>query len=112
MPPSNQAGRTTGIPEVWMSSSRGVTSTQPGCGASVISCHGIGASTSIEPAWSRRAIISPVRSLPTLATTIGESDVAGAPPIVEPDARLRTIRPSRTTVIVAAGFVAARWSNA
>jgi hypothetical protein len=48
----------------------------------------------------------------TLATTIGESDVAGAPSIVEPDARLRIRWPSRTTVIVTAGFAAASRSNA
>jgi hypothetical protein len=48
----------------------------------------------------------------TLATAIGESDVAGAPSIVVPDARFRTIVPSRTTVIVAARFAAANRSNA
>jgi hypothetical protein len=47
----------------------------------------------------------------TLATTIGESDVAAAPSIVTPDARWSTVRPSRTTVIVTAGFAAASTSN-
>ncbi len=77
-----------------------------------MSDHGIGASTSIEPASSSRAIINAVRSLLTLATTIGESDVAAVPPMVIPDARFRTMRPSRTTVIVAASFGRASASKA
>ncbi len=102
MPPSNHADRTTGIPEVWASSSRRVTSAQAGWVEMSISAHGIGASTSREPLSSSRAIIRAVRSLLTLATTIGESDVAGVPSIVVPQARLSTRRPSRTTVIVTA----------
>ena len=48
----------------------------------------------------------------TLATTIGESAVACAPSIVVPHARLSTLRPSRTIVIVAAWFARAKSSNA
>jgi hypothetical protein len=48
----------------------------------------------------------------TLATTIGESELAGAPSIVVPEALASALRPSRTTVIVTAGFAKARRSNA
>jgi hypothetical protein len=50
--------------------------------------------------------------LETLATTIGESDVAGDPSIVDPDARWRTTRPSRRTVVVTAGLSRASASKA
>ena len=63
------------------------------------------------PPWSRRAISSAVTSLPTLATTIGESDVAAAPSIVVPEARCRTVRPSRRTVRLAAGLLRASSSK-
>ena len=48
----------------------------------------------------------------TLATTIGESPVAGWPLMVCPDARENTIAPSRTTVIDADALPAASRSNA
>lgn len=76
------------------------------------SLHGIGASTTTRPASARRAIIVAVTSLLTLATTIGESEVAGSPPMVVPDARWSASRPSRTTVIVTAGLARASASNA
>jgi hypothetical protein len=47
----------------------------------------------------------------TLATTIGVADVAGAPLIVVPEARLRTTPPSRTTVKLAAALDPARPSK-
>ena len=64
------------------------------------------------PPWSRRAISSAVTSLPTLATTIGESDVAAAPSIVVPEARCRIVRPSCRTVTLAAGLRRASSSTA
>lgn len=48
----------------------------------------------------------------TLATTIVESEVAGAPSIVVPEALASALWPSRTTVIVTAGFARARRSKA
>jgi len=56
--------------------------------------------------------MSAVSSLLTLAITIGESEVAAAPSIVVPDARRSSTRLSRMTVIVTAGLVRARASNA
>ena len=53
-----------------------------------------------------------VRSLLTLATTMGESEVAGAPSIVEPDTRVTTGTPSRRTVRLTAAFLPTRASNA
>ncbi|HUS43834.1 MAG TPA: hypothetical protein VMY16_14315 [Ilumatobacteraceae bacterium] len=50
--------------------------------------------------------------MPTLATTIGESELAAPPSIVVPEARLTTMRPSRTTVIEAAAFEPANPSKA
>jgi hypothetical protein len=112
VPPSNHSCRATGIPEVWASNSLGVTSAQAGWTATAMSAHGVGESTSIDPAASSRAIINAVTSLLTLATTIGESEVVGAPSIVVPEALASALRPSRTTVIVTAGFARARRSKA
>jgi len=110
--PLNHADRSTGTPAVCRRSSRGVTSAHAGWVGAVIWAQGIAASTSIDPAWSSLAIISPVNSLLTLATTIGESDVAGMASIVVPDARVSTLRPSLITVIDTAGFARASASKA
>ena len=112
VPPSNHSRRATGIPEVWASNSLGVTPAQAGWTATAMSAHGVGESTSIDPAVSSRAIINAVTSLLRLATTIVESEVAGAPSIVVPEALASALRPSRTTVIVTAGFARARRSKA
>ena len=55
--------------------------------------------------------MSAVSNLLTLAITIGESEVAGVPSIVVPDARSSIARPSRMTVMVAAGLARASASN-
>lgn len=73
--------------------------------------HGTGASISMSPAASSRPIRAAVTSLLTLATTIGESLVAGVPSMTLPAARCSSGSPSRQTDIVTAALARARLSK-